>query len=204
MQRECEIAGVLKSRCRRLLEATVDDPYQVRRDSGDAVAEFRRIIVEDRRHGLRPGVARERAAPCEEFVKDRAKRKQVGAMIDRQSAHLFRRHVPDGPQHDARFGRRWCGSQHACGNGLIPRQLRQAKVENLDAIVAGDENVLGFQIAMGDPLFVGRGKPVRDRQRQLNRLANPERTGTQPIAQRLALEQLRHDEGRGRRAVPMS
>jgi hypothetical protein len=80
---------------------------------------------------------------------------------------------------------------------LIPRQLRQAKVENLDAIVAGHENVLGFQIAMGDPFFVRRGKPVRDWQRQLNRLANPERTGTQPIAQRLALEQLRYDEGRG-------
>ncbi len=118
-------------------------------------------------------------------------------MIDGQSAHLFRRHVPDGPQHDARFGRRRYGCQRAAGNGLILRQLRQAKVENLDAIVAGYENVLRFQIAMGDPLFVGRGKAVRDRQRQLNRLANPDRTGTETIAQRLALEQLRYDEGRG-------
>jgi hypothetical protein len=118
-------------------------------------------------------------------------------MIDRQSAHLFRRHVPDRPQHDARFGRRWCGSQHADGNGLIPRQLRQTKVENLDAIVAGDEHVLGLEIAMGDALFVRHRQAVRDRQRQLNRLANPDRARPQTIAQRFALEQLRDDERRG-------
>ena len=42
------------------------------------------------------------------------------------------------------------------------RQLGQAEVEDLDAPVPGDEQVLGLQVAVDDALVVGGGEPAGD------------------------------------------
>ena len=87
---------------------------------------------------------------------------------------------------------------------LGARQLRQAEVEDLDPAVAGEEHVLGLQVAVDDALLVRGGEAARDLERVVERLARRERARREPVAQRLALEQLRDDVGRRRSCVPTS
>ena len=119
-------------------------------------------------------------------------------MIDGESADLLGRHVADGAEHHTRLRRRGQRGERArCRRQrLILRQLRQSEVENLHAVLPGDEHILGLEIAMRDPLVVRRREPVRDRKRQLNRLADRDRACIQAFPKRLALEQFRHDERR--------
>ena len=83
-------------------------------------------------------------------------------------------------------------------------ELRQTEVENLHALVARDEDVLRLQVAMDDALLVRGREAVGD----LNaRSRRPSRTGSataQPLAKRLAFEQLGRRCTGLRRRVPTS
>src|SRR5581483_6602745 len=86
---------------------------------------------------------------------------------------------------------------------LRRRQLRQAEVENLQAAIARDEDVLRFQIAMHDPFLVRGGESVRDLSRVFDRLANGNARAAlvgeavaDLVAERLSFEQL-HNYVRG-------
>ena len=70
---------------------------------------------------------------------------------------------------------------------------REAEVEDLDAAVPRHEHVVGLQVAVDDALGVRGGETERHLRRVVGRLAERERPVAQPLAQRLALEQLRHD-----------
>ena len=119
-------------------------------------------------------------------------------MIDGEPTHLLGRHVADRAEHDTRLRRRGHRGHRARRpeRRLILGELCETEVENLDLVIPGDEHVLGFQIAMRDPLVVRRREAVRDVKRQLNRLADRHRARVQTFPKRLAFEQLRHDEGR--------
>ena len=131
-----------------------------------------------------------RAAARQHLVEDRAKREQIRAVIDRQSAHLLGRHVADGAEHDARLR---SATQHCRRRALavdrraLLRQFGQTEVENLDAVVPGDEEVLGLEIAMDDALVVRRRESARDLKRILDRLARRQRAAARaaPAASRL-------------------
>jgi outer membrane protein assembly factor BamB len=58
------------------------------------------------------------------------------------------------------------------------RQLGQAEIENLDAVIPCEENILGFQIAMRDPLLVRRREAVRQRQEGRAGSVAPQHSGT--------------------------
>jgi hypothetical protein len=120
-------------------------------------------------------------------------------MIDSFTAHLFRCHVADRAEHHTGLGamRRGRGRDraHSAGDG-VARQFRQPEVQNLDAIVGGDRQILGLEIAVRDPLLVRRCEPSRDLQGIRDRFAHVDGTGPQPFPQRLPFEQLRHDEWR--------
>jgi hypothetical protein len=75
------------------------------------------------------------------------------------------------------------------------RELRQAEVEDLDPPLGGDEQVLGLEVAVDDPLLVRCGQAVRHLDRVVDRLADRQRARAKAIAERFALEQLRDDEG---------
>ena len=82
---------------------------------------------------------------------------------------------------------------------------RQAEVENLDLAVLEQEDVLGLQVAMDEALVVRGGEPARDLHGDVDRLAHRERAVLgQPLAQRLAVEQLRDDEDARPSCTPMS
>ena len=61
--------------------------------------------------------------------------------------------------------------------------------------LGADQEVLGLQVTMHDPLLVRGGESVRDLERVLDRLPRRDRSAGEPLAQRLALEQLLNDEG---------
>src|SRR6185436_11304683 len=69
----------------------------------------------------------------------------------------------------------------------------QPEIENLDAPLAGDEQVLRLQVAVDDAALVRGGKPARDLNRVVDRLGRRDPPLLlQAVAQRLALEQLHH------------
>jgi hypothetical protein len=76
------------------------------------------------------------------------------------------------------------------------RELCQTEVENLDAVIPGNEDVLGLEIAMDDASIVGRCESARQLKSKLNRLASCNGTALHPLPKRFAFEQLRHYERR--------
>ena len=75
------------------------------------------------------------------------------------------------------------------GAGFL-RQFRQSEIQDLDAPVFGDENILRFQVAVDDPLFVRRRQPVRDLHSILDRLTLGQGAAIERRAQAFALQQL--------------
>src|SRR5215472_6251291 len=127
------------------------------------------------------------------LVKDRAKRKDVGTMIYRAAFDLFRRHIVDGAHDLARIGIH--PSRGNAGLWLLAvsgaGQLGQAEIENLQASVVGDKEILWFEIAVHDPFFMCGSQAVRDLQGEIDRLARWQGRATDTLSQRLALEQFR-------------
>ena len=72
---------------------------------------------------------------------------------------------------------------------------RQAEVEDLHLAVAGQEEVVGLEVAVHDAAGVRGGEPGRDLRGDLERLARRQRAADQALAQRLAVEQLHRGEG---------
>ena len=119
-------------------------------------------------------------------------------MIRLLPAHLFRRHITHRPHHRTRISDlslrrrvRVIGAR-----SRLRLQLCQAEVENLDAAVAGDEQVLRLQVAMDDPFRVRRGQTCGDLPRVLNRLAQGSAPSLELRAQLLAFQQFGDDERR--------
>ena len=90
-----------------------------------------------------------------------------------------------------------------CGPDPSPTcvQLGEAEVQDLDAAVVRDEEVLGLQIPVDDALVVRGGEAVRDLHRVVDRLALGELPAREHRPQRLALEQLLDDVGRAVAAI---
>jgi hypothetical protein len=73
--------------------------------------------------------------------------------------------------------------------------FRETEVENLHATVGGDEDVLGFQVAMDNPLVMSRRQPVGDRRREIDGLEERQGTLRQAGSKRVAGQQLGDDVG---------
>ncbi len=166
--------------------------------------ELRRLLLQDRRHRVGRRVPPERLPARKQLVEDRAEREDVRPVVDGQPAHLLGRHVADRPHHDARLrvlrlrrktrllaGPRLCGA------------LRQSEVEDFQVTVVRDDEVFGLEVAVNDPLLVGRRQSAGDLAGEGHRLLRRD-PSRELLAERLAFEEL-HDEdvasrrGRGER-----
>ena len=80
---------------------------------------------------------------------------------------------------------------------------RETEIENLDALVRGDEDVFRLQIAMDDAFVVRGGETARDLHGVGDGAAMRQRSVSERVAKRRALEQLHHRVARPS-AVPKS
>ena len=112
---------------------------------------------------------------------------------------LLGRHVTHGPHDDTGFGpaRNRLGSLRLPSVRIGMRQLRQAEIEDLDKAVAGDHEVLGFQVPVNDARGMSLGQTVGDLSGNRKQLAQRKRADIEQLPQRLSIHQLHDDEGGG-------
>ena len=156
--------------------------------------ELRRIAGENRAHRVRGRGPVERALARDHLVEHRAEAEDVGAVIDREPAHLLRRHVAHGAEHHARRRARSGAAGHRPIAGLRCLQdPGKPEVQDLRAALAREEDVVRLQIAVDDVPLVGRGQAARDLRAVLDRLAGRQGAAFERRPERFALEQLRDD-----------
>src|SRR5260370_38527654 len=86
-----------------------------------------------------------------------------------------------------------CGQVAPVLRLLSCKKLGQPKVEDLNAPILGNEDVVGLEVAMDEGMIVSRGKAPRDLDTVLDRLADWQRAAAQALAQGFALEQSGND-----------
>ncbi len=202
LEAEGEIASRLEPFLGLLLEAVTNDPLEPCRSRPSARGDLGWLFLEDGAHRLRGRISPEGALRREHFVQDCAETEDIGAVINGLAPHLFRGHVAHRAHHRARVrvaghGRR-IGVVSRPGGRSLPRQ---AEVEDLDATVLRDEDVVRLEVPMDDPLVVGGREAAGDLQRIFDGLARGERSSGQARAERLAIEQL-HDRVCGLALLP--
>ena len=74
------------------------------------------------------------------------------------------------------------------GSGHRPGEFRDSEIENLYVIGFGDEDVLGFQIAMNNSFIVRGSQSMRQLNRVINRFACRQRLLIEEVTQSLAFE----------------
>ena len=197
VQVEGEVVGRVEALLGVLLEAMPHDALEAGRDAAVGLGEVGRLLRQDGAHRVRGRLAVEGALAREHLVEDRTEGKDVAARVGGTAAHLLGRHVAERAENDSGLGslRRGRQVRLLASETLGLRELGEAEVQDLDAAVLGDEEVLGLQISMDDPLLVRRSEAVGDLDRVVDRLALGQSASGKPRAQRLALEQLRDDIG---------
>src|SRR5215468_7895387 len=118
-------------------------------------------------------------------------------MINCATAYLFGRHVTSGAHHRARI-RVYATRGNISLSSVVVRwldQLCQPEIQNLDPVIIGDEEIVRFEVAMNDSLFVGGGESVSDLYCVLDCFTLGDWAIVESITQRLTFKQLGDDIG---------
>ena len=193
---EGEVPRRLEALVGVLLQAVLDDEVERLRDARIGLRRQRRLVAQDRAQQLGRARALEGAVAGEHLVEHGPQGEDVRPVVGHLAAGLLRGQVADRADHRAGVrraggGRRAAQVARAGEQRILPGE---AEVEDLDAPVVEEEQVLGLDVAVHDALLVRRGEALRHARRVLGGLAHAERPLAQPRAHRLALEQLRHHE----------
>ena len=112
------------------------------------------VFVEHLREDARRDVSVPGEPPGEELVGHHGERKLVGAGVDRLSQRLLGRGVGDGPHGGAAARELRGGEGRAVG--FIGDGLHDPEVEEHDAPLGGDDDVVGLHVAVDKPHGVRR------------------------------------------------
>ncbi len=176
-----------------LRQAAPHQPRDLRRQAERRRGEIRRLLAQDGGEGVGRGLALEGALAGQQLVDHGAEGEDVGAGVGRQPARLLGRHVAGGAEE--RAGER-AGDGGRGGGRLGRAHLGEPEVEDLEVPVAGQEEVLGLEVAVHDAARVRGGDAAGELQRPAERGRGRRPAGAQPVAQRLAFEQLADQERR--------
>ena len=194
------VRRVLVAQVAIFFEALVDDAFQFRRHVGIQAHWRHRSAVENRIENDRRAVPAKWPRARRHFVEHDAEREQIGARVQRLSRGPARATCTTpsraccldrstAPRRNA-----WPASDDADGR-RSGRCLREPEIENLRP-ARGEEDVRRLDVAMHDALAVrgiqgiGHGEGDVDEDRDVHRAAS------EPLLERLALEQLHRDERR--------
>ena len=128
----------------------------------------------------------------EHAIKNDAEGEYVGTRIGLRATRLLGRHVAD---------RAHCGAMEdterlGVGIGRCRcHHLRQAKIEDFDAVVASHQNVCGLEVAMDDACRVRRGDGVSDRTANRESAIDGKSTRRDQVVKRRAGDILHHNAG---------
>ncbi len=199
---ERDVLRGLETVFRSLLQAVLDEQIEGgRRCRG--LARLGGIVAQDRGHRLGRRVPVERLPARQHLVENHPERENVGTVIDAQALDLLGRHVVERSHDGARFRGpggtpRQDGSRRRARLLFRGRRLLlpgQAEVEDLHVPVLRDEEVLGLQVAVNDPLLVRRREALRDLGCVVDDEVSGDRARIEPVAECLALQQLHHGIG---------
>ena len=184
-----ERVDVREALVRLLLHRVRDRVGHGRGHGGRERGERRRLLVDDLEHDLWNRRALERGLAGQHLVDDRAEREHVGALVDGGvlTGRLLGRHVLRRAEQRALLRL----------HGLRAADLGDAEIEDLRdldrvaVVLGGDqEDVLRLEIAVHDAGPVGRRERRADLANDRERVLELQRSGAQPLRERLALEVL--------------
>ena len=169
---------------RILLQRLVDDLLDVGIGVRDHLPQLRRGLLGDPSEDAVSEPAGERLLVAEELEHDRADREDVGAVVDRQAAHLLGRHVVEAADQGAGVGDAGIG------------QLGDAEVEDLQAAAPLLDHQVGrLHVAVDDVEAVRVGQAVAQLLHQPQLAGDGGRLlAADPHRQRLAVDVLHGDE----------
>jgi hypothetical protein len=172
LEGEAYVPRRLEALGRLLLEAPAHDAIERRGDRAGARLDRRRVLAQDGGERVGRRRAAERTLARHHLVEDGAEGEDVAPRVCGPASRLLGRHVGYRAQEHPRRG-------HLPGSGLglalaVEAQrvhACEAEVEDLGSPVSRQEDVLGLEVSVDDPLLVGGREPSRDLDRDLHRLA---------------------------------
>ena len=134
-------------------------------------------------------LARERAPAGRHLVGDRAQREQIGPGVAAVPQDLFGSKVAGGADEHAGHRR-----ERRALRRCVRRQARDAEIENLGGPRPREEEILRLQVVMNEIGRVRGDQASRHVQHDATDVVGGQRPAREPVAQRLAVEQLHDDE----------
>src|SRR5206468_4292226 len=126
-QIESEIVRRVEALLWILLEAVRDHVFQPAGNLFSRRGQLGWLSFQNRRQGLRRGLARDGEPPRDHFIQHAAKGENIAASVGRRAPDLFRRHIAYGPQDHAFLGD---GLRLRFLRGGCPRAASQAEIQN--------------------------------------------------------------------------
>ena len=110
----------------------------------------------------------------EQLVQDRAEAENVAPMVGRHAAHLLRAHVPRRAHDHSHLSA--YGDGFIRGTGVCGLHFRQPEIQSLRPPVAGEQDVVGLEIAMHDAGVMSGGESAGDLRGHFEGLTHAELT----------------------------
>ena len=123
----------------------------------------------------------EGARAREQFVEHYAEAEDVGEVVHLLSAHLLGGHITDGAHHLAGVGLHGEGLRLS-GGWTRGHRFGQAEIQNFDAAIAGEQDVIGLQIAVHDAGRVRCRETIGNLHGDIQRFAETELSAAQRLA----------------------
>ena len=179
-----EVFGRGVALLRVLREAALDDPAEKRRELRIELRHRLRLVPDDGGQRLGGRGPREGTFPGQHLVEDDAERELVAPEVDGLAPRLLRRHVGHRPEDDPLLAHGRERGRAGVGR-LVVRDVvpGEAEVEELRVPVLRQEDVLGLDVAVDDPLPVRRRETFRHLQRDVEGLAKRQRASGQQVAE---------------------
>ena len=169
-----------------------NDLLKLCRSVCDVTREERWFLLKNRSHYPSWRFAGEWRMPRYHFVKDYAETPDIGTLINRDAARLFRRHVTNGSQYRPKICRsechRSCPVRRSLGKGGFG-ELCNPEVEHFHVPIRPEHDVLRLDVAMDNAGFVGGSERSRHLNRDVNSFTQLHSPAHETLAQCLAFDQ---------------